>query len=282
MLYYLYEVKNIKILITGSNGQLGTEFQNLFEKFNINYIAMPHEKLDIKEVSNLYEVLKHKSITHIINCAAYNNVDEAEKNPRKAYEVNGLGVKNLALISNKINAKLIHFSTDYVFDGNKKIPYKVSDKTSPINEYGKSKVLGEKYLKELSNKYLLIRTSWLFGGNKNFIKRVLEWSKKNEVRLSYDEVSSPTYTLDLAKVTLFLIKEEVFGVYHITNTPVSRYEWAKFILNKIRYKGKVIKVKRKEFNLPAKRPKYSVLLNNHKLKVSTWQEATDKYLRCIL
>ncbi|WP_190615436.1 dTDP-4-dehydrorhamnose reductase [Tepiditoga spiralis] len=275
-------MKKIKILITGSNGQLGVEFQKFFEKININYIAVPHKKLDITNISNLYEVLKNKNITHILNCASYNDVDKAEKNSKLAYKTNALGVKNLSLISNKINAKLIHFSTDYVFDGSKNNPYNIFDTPNPINEYGKSKLIGEKYLKKLSKNYLLIRTSWLFGGNKNFIKKVLEWSKKEEIRVSYNEVSSPTYTLDLVKVTFFLIKQKSFGTYHITNTPTNRYEWAKFILNKIKYTGKIVKVKKEVFNLPAKRPNYSVLLNNHEVKISTWQKSTNNYLRCIL
>lgn len=275
----------MKVLITGANGQLGQEFQKLFGKEGIEYIPAGHGTLDITNLRMLREFVKGKNISHIINCAAYNAVDKAEEDWKTAYLVNGFGVRNLAIVANEIGAELIHYSTDYVFDGRKKSPYTIYDAPNPINKYGESKLLGERFC-QMAQKYYLVRVSWVFGsGNINFPKKVLEWIKgKDIIRIADDEISSPTYAVDLAYATYLLIKERAYGLYHITNTPASRYEWAEYILNKINFKGKIERAKRDEFKLPAKRPGYSVL-DNFGLKetinfeMPSWQEATDRFLK---
>ncbi|HBJ81650.1 dTDP-4-dehydrorhamnose reductase, partial [Pseudothermotoga sp.] len=240
------------VLITGANGQLGRAFQELFKEQGIDFIAATKEELDITNLQQIREfVRKNEGITHIINCAAYNKVDEAERDWKTAYLVNGIGPKNLAIVSNEIGAELVHYSTDYVFSGKKGSPYTIYDTSDPINKYGESKVLGERFVMSFSNRYYLIRTSWVFGDGMNFVRKVLEWSKKSKVlRIVDDEVSSPTYAPDLAKATWELIKLKAYGLYHITNSGYcSRYEWAEFILNEIGWDGELKRAKQEDFNL---------------------------------
>lgn len=275
----------MKILITGANGQLGKDFQKYLKEDNIEYIPTDTPDLDITRLKQLRQFTEeNKNITHIINCAAYNAVDKAEEEWKKAFCINGLGVRNLALISNEINAELIHYSTDYVFSGDKGSKYTIYDTPNPINKYGESKALGEKELL-LAKKRYLIRVSWVFGtGNTNFAKKVINWSKnKDELRIVDDEISSPTYTKDLVKATMNLINLKAYGTYHITNSSCSRYEWAEYILKKLNWKGKLHKAKKEEFDLPAKRPDYAVL-DNFGYKEMTgqqmpeWKDATGRFL----
>ncbi|ACM22211.1 dTDP-4-dehydrorhamnose reductase [Thermotoga neapolitana] len=274
------------VLITGANGQLGRAFQELFKEQGIDFIAATKEELDITNLQQIREfVRKNEGITHIINCAAYNKVDEAERDWKTAYLVNGIGPKNLAIVSNEIGAELVHYSTDYVFSGKKGSPYTIYDTSDPINKYGESKVLGERFVMSFSNRYYLIRTSWVFGDGMNFVRKVLEWSKKSKVlRIVDDEVSSPTYAPDLAKATWELIKLKAYGLYHITNSGYcSRYEWAEFILNEIGWDGELKRAKQEDFNLPAKRPKFSVLdgfgLREFTgMKMESWKRRTTEFI----
>lgn len=275
----------MKILITGAKGQLGQAFQKKFEQLNIQYIAKGSKELDITKIDQLRNLVQNeKEITHIINCAAYNHVDKAEEEWEKAYQINGLGVRNLSIISSEINAELIHYSTDYVFSG-KKGEYTIYDTVDPINKYGESKALGEKEVTQ-ARRYYLIRTSWVFGvGKDNFAKKVINWSQNNkELKITTDEKSAPTYAEDLVEATLELIKQKVYGIYHITNTPCTRYEWAEYILKKIGWQGTLKKAKRSDFNLPAKRPESSVLNNFGYTEVTgkkmpDWKDATDRFLK---
>ena len=275
----------MKIVITGANGQLGQAFQKKFEQLNIQYIAKGSKELDITKIDQLRNVVQsEKGITHIINTAAYNHVDKAEEEWEKAYQINGLGVRNLSIISNEINAELIHYSTDYVFSG-KKGEYTIYDTVDPINKYGESKALGEREVTQ-AQRYYLIRTSWVFGvGKDNFAKKVINWSQNNkELKITTDEKSAPTYTEDLVEATLELIKQKVYGIYHITNTPCTRYEWAQYILKKVGWKGSLKPAKRNDFNLPAKRPESSVLNNFGYTQVTgktmpDWKDATDRFLK---
>ena len=275
----------MKILITGAKGQLGQAFQKRFEQLNIQYIAKGSKEVDITKIDQLRNLVQNeKGITHIINCAAYNHVDKAEEEWEKAYQINGLGVRNLSIISNEIDAELIHYSTDYVFSG-KKSEYTIYDTPDPINKYGESKALGEREVTQ-AQRYYLIRTSWVFGvGKDNFAKKVINWSQNSkELKITTDEKSAPTYTEDLVEATLELIKQKVYGIYHITNTPCTRYEWAQYILKKVGWKGSLKPAKRNDFNLPAKRPESSVLNNFGYTQVTgktmpDWKDATDRFLK---
>lgn len=277
------------VLITGANGQLGRAFQELFKNEGAEFIAAPKEELDITDLKKIREfVSKNPGITHIINCAAYNKVDEAEKDWKTAYLVNGLGPRNLAIVANEIDAELVHYSTDYVFSGEKGSPYTIYDTPDPINRYGESKVLGERFIMSIADKLYLIRTGWVFGDGENFAKKVIEWSKKNQVlRIVDDEISSPTYAPDLARATGELIKQRAYGLYHITNRGYcSRYEWAEFILNKIGWSGELKRAKQEDFNLPAKRPKFSVLegfglWETIGMKMEEWIRRTTEFIEKI-
>jgi dTDP-4-dehydrorhamnose reductase len=273
------------ILITGANGQLGKEFQKFLSEKNREVLALDIQELDITDLEKTRKILKNIQAEYIINCAAYNDVDKAQEEWKKAFSVNAIGVRNLAIVAAETGAELVHFSSDYVFSGNRNVPYTIYDRPNPINKYGESKVLGERFLKELNNKYYLVRTSWLFGdGEKNFLRKVLLWaSSRQKIRVVDDEVSSPTCTSDLAKAVWDIIKIKAYGTYHITNSSCSRYEWAELILKEINWQGVLERSKRQEFNLPARRPDYTVL-DNFGFKETTgyempsWQEATIRFI----
>lgn len=276
----------MKVLITGANGQLGQDVQKLLHKNNIEFTAAGSDVLNITDIQAIRTFVKDKNIDTIINCAAYNDVDKTETDWRTAYNVNGLAVRNLATAANENEVVLVHYSTDYVFDGMKNEPYTLFDTPKPISKYGESKLLGERMALQTAKRAIVIRTSWVFGkGNANFAKKVLEWSEgKIELKVVDDQVSSPTYTVDLAEATLALTNQKVYGLYHITNTGYcSRREWAEYILRKNGWNGKVIPVKSVEFNTPAQRPGFSALDNMGfsevvGYKMPDWKNATDRFL----
>ena len=276
----------MKILLTGSNGQLGHDFKKIFNKKNIEYIATDHKELDITNDEDLNRFFQeNEGITHVINCAAYNNVDKAETD-KKVWLLNAEAPKKLAEFSKKIGAIFVTYTTDFVFDGKKNSPYMEDDKTNGVSEYGKSKAQGEKDVLEAYDRSFVIRTSWVFGiANNNFNKQVINWSKsRNELNIVDDQVSVPTYSMDLAEFSWKLIQTEKFGLYHITNDGIaSKYDQAKYVLEKIGWKGTLGKAKTADFNLPAKRPAYSKLDSSkvEKLlgeKIPTWQSGIDRFL----
>ena len=276
----------MKILLTGSNGQLGHDFKKIFNKKNIDYIATDYKELDItgdKALKKFFQ--ENQKITHIINCAAYNDVDKAETD-EKVWLLNAEAPEKLAEISKKIGAVFVTYSTDFVFDGKKKVPYNEGDEVNGLSEYAKAKISGEKFVLESYNKSFVIRTSWMFGiANNNFVKQVINWSKsRNELNIVDDQVSVPTYSMDLAEFSWKLIQTEKFGLYHITNDGIaSKYDQAKYVLEKIGWKGTLGRAKTADFNLPAKRPAYSKLDSSkvEKLlgeKIPTWQSGIDRFL----
>ena len=276
----------MKILLTGSNGQLGHDFKKIFDKKNIEYIATDYKELDITSDKDLNKFFQeNEGITHVINCAAYNDVDKAETD-KKVWLLNAEAPKKLAEFSKKIGAIFVTYTTDFVFDGEKDSPYVEDDKTKGISEYGKSKAQGEKDVLESYDKSFVIRTSWVFGiANNNFNKQVINWSKsRNELNIVDDQVSVPTYSMDLAEFSWKLIQTGKFGLYHITNDGIaSKYDQAKYVLEKIGWKGMLGRAKTADFNLPAKRPAYSKLDSSkvEKLlgeKIPTWQSGIDRFL----
>ena len=276
----------MKILLTGSNGQLGHDFKKIFNKKNIEYIATDYKELDITSDKDLNKFFQeNEGITHVINCAAYNDVDKAETD-KKAWLLNAEAPKKLAEFSKKIGAIFVTYTTDFVFDGEKDSPYVEDDKTKGISEYGKSKAQGEKDVLEEYDRSFVIRTSWVFGiANNNFNKQVINWSKsRNELNIVDDQVSVPTYSMDLAEFSWKLIQTGKFGLYHITNDGIaSKYDQAKYVLEKIGWKGTLGRAKTVDFNLPAKRPAYSKLDSSkvEKLldeKIPSWQSGIDRFL----
>jgi dTDP-4-dehydrorhamnose reductase len=277
----------MKILITGANGQLGQDIQKLCCQNSLDHIPASSGVLDISDMDAVTSYLNSHRVDVIINCAAYNNVDRAEYEWKKAFSVNGLGVRNLAIGANRIGASLVHYSTDFVFDGRSNTPYKISDIPSPISRYGESKQLGEDFVRDLGVRFFLIRTSWLFGsGNDNFLKKIMLWSReKTKLKVVMDQTSSPTYTLDLARATLDLVKKDVYGIYHITNSGhCSRYDWASYLLKQLGWEGDLIAGTSDEFPTPAKRPVFSVLDNFGTLEtigydLPHWKDATDRFMK---
>ena len=276
----------MKILLTGSNGQLGHDFKKIFDRKNIEYIATDHKELDITNDEDLNRFFQeNEGITHVINCAEYNDVDKAETD-KKVWLLNAEAPKKLAEFSKKIGAIFVTYTTDFVFDGEKNSPYMEDDKTNGVSEYGKSKAQGEKDVLEAYDKSFVIRTSWVFGiANNNFNKQVINWSKsRNELNIVDDQVSVPTYSMDLAEFSWKLIQTEKFGLYHITNDGIaSKYDQAKYVLEKIGWKETLGRAKTADFNLPAKRPAYSKLDSSkvEKLlgeKIPTWQSGIDRFL----
>ena len=276
----------MKILLTGSNGQLGHNFQKLFDGQNIKYIATDYQELDITSDDNLEKFFeKNNEFTHIINCAAYNDVDKAQ-NDNKVFLLNEQAPKKLAGFSKRLGAIFVTYSTDFVFDGEKGENYIENDTPTPVSNYGLAKANGEKLTLETYEKSFVIRTSWVFGkANNNFNTQVINWSKtRDKLSIVDDQISAPTYSKDLAEFSWKLIQTEKYGLYHITNNGIaSKYEQAKYVLEKIGWKGILETAKTKDFNLPAKRPYFSKLSSEkvEKLlgkKIPDWKNGIDRYL----
>ena len=276
----------MKILLTGSNGQLGYSFKKLFDSLKIKYIATDYQEMDITDDEAMEQFFdKNSNFTHIINCAAYNDVDKAETD-EKVKLLNITAPYKLAEFAEKMKAIFVTYSTDFVFNGQKKEPYIEEDTPNPASVYGKSKYEGENKVLKIYNKSFIIRTSWLFGiGGNNFNKQIINWSKlRDSLNIVDDQVSAPTYSVDLAEFSWKLIQIEKYGLYHITNSgEASKYDQAKYVLEKIGWEGKLNRAKTVDFNLPAKRPEYSKLSSEkvEKLlgeKIPTWQSGIDRFL----
>lgn len=274
------------ILITGANGQLGYDFQRLFDEIKKEYIATDINDLDITDIEKVREFLKNKDITLIINCAAYNNVDKAEDEPELCKKLNTFAPRDLGVVANEIGADYITYSTDFVFDGKKKTPYTEEDIPNPLSVYGKTKLEGEKEVFKVKSDSFVVRTSWVFGvANNNFNKQVINWSKsKEELSIVDDQISSPTYSKDLAYYSWELIKTKKYGLYHFSNDgEASKYDQANYILDKIGWQGKLNRAKTRDFNLKAVRAKYTKL-DSSKLekvinkKILTWKNGIDRFL----
>lgn len=278
---------SLKMLITGGNGQLAKEFAKFCQKEDIEYYSFSRQELDITNFSLLLKVIKDIKPTHVLNCAAYNLVDKAEGNPVDAYRVNAIGVVNLAIACSEVNAFLVHFSTDYVFDGNKEGLYTEEDTPKPLNEYGKSKLLGELMLKQITERHIVFRTSWVYGmGKQNFLYKLSQWAQSQDyLKIACDEFSVPTFTKSIVEVTLKAINKELFGLYHLVNSDyASRYEWAKEYLRLKGIKKLIYPAYQADFNLPAKRPKWSVMSNDSisrvlGIDIPPWQEATAEAVK---
>ena len=254
----------MKILITGSNGMLGHDLIEVL-KDNHELILTTSKSLDITDKTHVISFIKENKPDIVINSAAYTNVDGCEENQETAFSINGDGVRNLALGCSEVNCPLVHISTDYVFNGENTVPWVEDDEIGPISVYGKSKLKGEEAILEILDKYFIIRTAWLYGVNGgNFPKTMLELAKDHsEITVVYDEVGTPTYTLDLAEAISQLIETDYYGIYHITNSgSCSWCEFAKYIFEIAEKDVKVTPVTASEFARPAPRPHYSVLEKN--------------------
>jgi dTDP-4-dehydrorhamnose reductase len=215
-------------------------------------------------------------------------VDKAEQDKNTAFSVNATGPKNLAQAAAKQKAMLVHFGSDYVFDGLKENGlYNEGDPVNPLNEYGKSKLSGEQYVLKELDRCLVLRLSWVFGaGKQNFIYKLIEWAKNSEyLKIACDEFSVPTYTDTVVNVTLKALEQGLTGQYHLTNSGFcSRYEWARVILSSVGVNKFIRPVTMETFNLPAKRPKFSAMSNKKlagllQVDIPTWEESVESFLR---
>jgi len=267
------------ILIVGSNGMLGHDLVKVFEKKGYNVFKAIRQDFDItieKDVENFFE---GKSFDLVINSVAYTQVDKAEEEKEMAFLVNEEGARNLARSTNKRGIPIVYISTDYVFDGKRFEPNKVSDKVSPVNVYGESKLAGEIATKEANPKHYIARTSWLYGENgNNFVDTMLELAKtRSEIKVVNDQFSCPTWTVDLACGIEKLFRDaSKFGVYHLCGSgQTSWYEFAKEIFRIKKLDIKVLPVTTDEFPRPATRPSMSTMDNSGLLR--DWKEALRGY-----
>ncbi len=245
--------------------------------------------LDITNKGNVLDFVVDANPDIVINSAAYTDVDGCEENPDLAYDVNGEGVKNLALACKELDCPLVHISTDYIFNGESDRPWVEDDEIGPISVYGKSKLKGEEYIQEILDKYFIVRTAWLYGINgRNFPKTMLELAQNHsEITVVYDEVGTPTYTPDLAYGISQLIESDAYGIYHLTNSgSCSWCEFARYIFEVADVDVKVIPVTASEFARPAPRPHYSVLENKNWIDkgfkpLRSYKEAIKEYIELI-
>ena len=260
----------IRVLVTGANGQLGKTIQELFSKnkFRIEFTFLGKEEFDITKKEAINKFLKKKNYQYCVNCAAYTNVEQAEKTPEIAYAVNAFGVKNLAEICKKNNTILIHISTDYVFDGEKKEPYTIADKPNPINEYGKSKYQGEVHIQNTMIRYYIIRTSWLYSKKygHNFYKTIVDKVKLvDKLIVTTEQIGCPTNTENLTKFIFNIIIKRGFsyGLYHYSDQkPMTWFVFAKEILLEKKLLSEIKLVKTEKYITFVKKPKNCILKNN--------------------
>ncbi len=276
----------MRVVIIGANGMLGQELAAVYA--DRKPILLSRQQLDITDENMVRNEIGKINADLIINASAYNDVDGAEREKAVAENINGYGVGYLAKAARASQSILVHYSTDYVFDGTKKEGYNEDERPKPISSYGRSKYLGELELQKYSDKYYLIRLSRLFGkpsksyqGKKSFIEKIIELSKKKkEIEIIDGELSSPTYAHDVAQQTRYVIEQKKdYGIYHITNEGACTwYEFAKEIFTLKNINATIKPVSVSYFNRAAKRPLYSILLNTKLPPMRKWQAALKHFL----
>ncbi|QSQ07949.1 dTDP-4-dehydrorhamnose reductase [Koleobacter methoxysyntrophicus] len=280
----------MRVLITGANGQLGYDVVERLKKLNIEHIGVNRENFDLTNEEQTKSFILNYRPDVVIHCAAYTAVDKAEDERDLCYAVNVLGTRYIAQACKELDAKMVYISTDYVFDGEKKEPYEVTDTPNPVNYYGLTKYLGEQEVQKNSDKFFIVRTSWVFGKNgNNFIKTMLKLGQeRKEIKVVCDQVGSPTYTYDLAKLLCDMIQTDKYGVYHATNEGYC--SWYEFACEIFKIAGmddvKVVPIKSEEYPIKAVRPKYSRLLKD-KLELKgfsrlpNWKDALKRYINVL-
>ena len=276
----------MKVLVTGTKGQLGYDVVNELEKRGHTAVAVDIEEMDITDAVSVERVITEAEVEAVIHCAAYTAVDAAEDNVEICRRVNAEGTKNIAKVCKKLDLKMIYISTDYVFDGEGERPWEPDDERHPLNVYGQTKYEGELAVEKYLEKYFIVRIAWVFGVNgKNFIKTMLKLSETHEeLNVVDDQVGSPTYTYDLAVLLVDMVESDKYGRYHATNEGLCTwYEFAKEIFRQAGVEVKVNPVTSDMFPAKAKRPKNS-RMSKEKLdangfhRLPTWHDALERYL----
>jgi dTDP-4-dehydrorhamnose reductase len=283
----------MKIAVIGSNGQLGTDVVAEYLSAGEEVAELTHADIDISSLESTRGALSGIRPAVIVNTAAMHHVENCEKDPPRAYEVNALGPRNLAIVARELDAKLVHVSTDYVFNGEKKQPYLEEDLAAPLNVSGNTKLAGEAFLQGVGEKYFIVHTSVLYGkspcrakGGRNFVELMLKLAaEREELRVVDDEIVSPTSTAELAKQLVTLSRTNHYGLYHATaEGSCSWYEFAKKIFELEGVKTKLSVASGNEFPSKVPRPKFSVLENRvlKTLGLNTfqpWEEGLRPYLK---
>jgi len=276
----------MRIFISGANGALGREMTIMLQREGIDFLATDARQLDITDFRKTHEVLVDYKPDAILHFAAVSDVDKCEEDPETALRVNGVSSLKIAVIANKLKAKLLYTSTNFVFDGNSEKPYREYDQPKPINTYGKSKLLGEKYIKDNCDRHFIVRTSWLFGiHSRNFISRFLNSNEKpGFLDAVCNRYASFTYTLDLAKALLLIIRSEKYGVFHVVNKGVGSFN--DFLLKAkqiMKFNTKIKPIRAEKLTLLAERPRYAPLDSQNyedlsKQQMRPWEDALADFV----
>lgn len=279
----------MKVALIGADGQLGSDL--LTQLRSIELYPLYYPQFDVKNAAGANSALLDIHPDLVINTSAYHRVDECEDNPAEAFYMNAIAVRDLSLTCQQLDSCLVHISTDYVFDGEKKSPYVETDNPNPLSVYGASKLAGEYFVRNICTKYFLIRTCGLYGKagcwgkGTNFIDSIIAMAKKGEpFRVVDDQTVTPTSTEELSLIISKLIKTDNFGIFHLTNNgECTWFEFAQEILRMTGYKTKIIPVSSKDYGAKAIRPRYSVLKNQRAAHIgldsfSYWTTALKNYL----
>lgn len=277
----------MKILVTGYTGQLGFDIVQRGLKLGLNMVGIGSKYLDITNRVEVIDHVKEMNPDAIIHCAAYTAVDKAEDDKHVCWNVNVEGTKNLAQAAKDIDAKFMYISTDYVFNGEGESPFKETDKPNPIGIYGQTKYEGEQIVKQLLVNWFIVRISWVFGINgNNFVKTMLRLAEsRNELNVVGDQIGSPTYTFDLARLLIDMIQSDKYGIYHTSNEGYCSWaEFAKEIFRQANIDVKVNSITTEEYPTRAVRPKNSrmskqKLVDNGFAPLPVWQDAVKRYLK---
>lgn len=261
--------KEMKVVITGADGQLGRSFQDALKLKGIAFLALPRKTMDVTNLAQVRSVLGSSGASLIINSAAYTNVEQAEINPEIAFEINQIGSRNVAIVCRELDSRLIHISTDYVFSGNRDLPWQVDSDTRPLSVYGKSKLAGENAIREeWSENSLIVRTAWLYSQyGKNFYKTILQLANKDKspIKVVNNQIGQPTSAPELASFILSTLPLEIPpGVYHATNS--GNATWYDFAYSIFQLAGadtgRIEPISAEDYKAKAPRPDYSVLDNS--------------------
>lgn len=279
----------MRILVTGVKGQLGYDVMNELARRGHTGIGVDVEEMDITDAAKVEQVIKESDVEAVVHCAAYTAVDAAEDNVEICRKINAEGTENIAKVCKELDLKMIYISTDYVFNGEGTRPWEPDDEREPLNVYGQAKYEGELAVEKYLEKYYIVRIAWVFGVNgKNFIKTMLNLAETHdELSVVNDQIGSPTYTYDLAKLLVDMVETDKYGRYHATNEGLCT--WYEFATEIFRQAGKEVTVHpvtSEQFPTKAKRP-HNSRLNKDKLesngfdRLPTWQDALNRYLKAI-
>lgn len=277
----------MRVLVTGVKGQLGYDVMNELEKRGHTGVGVDIDEMDITDPAACDKVIKEADVEAVVHCAAYTAVDAAEDQVELCRKVNAYGVENIAKVCKELDIKMMYISTDYVFDGEGTRPWEPDDERNPLNVYGQTKCEGEIAVEQNVEKFFIVRIAWVFGVNgKNFIKTMLNLGKTHDtIKVVEDQIGSPTYTYDLARLLVDMIETDKYGRYHATNEGLcSWYEFAREIFRQAGMEVQVVPVSSTEYPSKAKRP-HNSRMNKDKLekegfrRLPTWQDALGRYLK---